>query len=326
MSESVKVETRAGSGASEYQSHALSRKERRQVKKAEKRQRAERTTSKKGIQNDTKEDINSTNVDLGILEVSEDEKEVDDFEEEKDDVDEEAGSAEEIDDEDVPYSDVELDDDADVVPHQKLTVNNAAALRQAYERIHIPWEKYQFDESQSITYSTKVEEKVKDIYDDTERELQFFKQGLDAANEGRKKLTALKVAFSRPADYFAEMVKSDEHMEKLKLKLVEEATEKKAREEAKRQRQLKKFGKQVQHETLQQRQKEKRGTLDKIKSLRKKRQNSEIGTEEFDIAVEEASAAKEETSHKKRRIQNKVVTKSKGNKRPGKSKRRHWKK
>lgn len=80
-------------------------------------------------------------------------------------------------------------------------------------------------------------------------------------------------------------------MDKLKAKLVAEATEKKAREEARRQRQLKKFGKQVQHETLQQRQKEKREALDKIKSMKKKRKNNEMsGADDgFDIAVEEAS-------------------------------------
>ncbi|QPG72736.1 rRNA-processing protein and EBNA1-binding protein ebp2 [Brettanomyces nanus] len=301
---------------SEYKSHTLSKKEHRLLRKLGKKA----TEDKKEV----KEDKGTKGMDLNILDESDDENEVEDFESEKKEEEEEK---EETDD--VPYSDVELDDDADVVPHTKLTVNNNAAIKQAYASISIPWEKHPFDESQSIMYHEKVELEIKDIYDDTERELAFFKQGLDAANEGRKKLLALKVPFSRPADYFAEMVKSDEHMEKLRLKLVAEATDKKAKEEAKRQRELKKFGKQVQHETLQQRQKDKHDTLDKIKSLRKKRQNNEIDNKEFDVGVEEASAGKEEVSRKKRRIHNQVMSKSKDKgkqQRPGKSKRRHWKK
>ncbi|GMG39187.1 unnamed protein product [Ambrosiozyma monospora] len=92
-------------------------------------------------------------------------------------------------------------------------------------------------------------------------------------------------------DYFAEMVKTDEHMDKMKGKLIKEQTEKKAREEARRQRQLKKFGKQVQNETLIKRQKEKRETLDKINSLKKKRKMNEIGGDAFDVGIEEAAAS-----------------------------------
>ncbi|GME83877.1 unnamed protein product [Ambrosiozyma monospora] len=111
-----------------------------------------------------------------------------------------------------------MDSDADVVPHTKLTVNNKAALRESLARIQLKWEKLPFDEHQSITYHSKVEEDIKDIYDDTERELQFFKQGLDAAIQGREKLLKLKIPFARPMDYFAEMVKTDEHMDKMKDK------------------------------------------------------------------------------------------------------------
>lgn len=75
--------------------------------------------------------------------------------------------------------------------------------------------------------------------------------------------------FSRPTDYFAEMVKSDEHMGKIKKKLFDEAAAKKASAEARKQRDLKKFGKQVQVAKLQQRDKEKRETLEKINSLKR---------------------------------------------------------
>lgn len=77
------------------------------------------------------------------------------------------------------------------------------------------------------------------------------------------------VPFSRPADYFAEMVKSDEQMGKIKHKMTEEAANKKAAAEARKQRDLKKFGKQVQIAKLQERDKAKRETLDKINILKR---------------------------------------------------------
>lgn len=174
-------------------------------------------------------------------------------------------------------------------------------MKNALARIQLPWEKHSFQEHQSITSAEPVEPQIKDIYDDTQRELAFYKQALGAALEGRTKLLKMKVPFTRPQDYFAEMVKSDEHMDKLKSKLVKEATEKKASIEAKRQRELKKFGKQVQNATLQDRQKQKRETLDKIKGLKRKRQNDEITTNDFDVAIEEATADADERKDRSKR-------------------------
>ena len=77
------------------------------------------------------------------------------------------------------------------------------------------------------------------------------------------------VPFSRPTDYFAEMVKSDEHMGKIKYKMVDEAANKKAAADARKQRDLKKFGKQVQVAKLQERDKAKRETLDRINLLKR---------------------------------------------------------
>jgi rRNA-processing protein EBP2 len=102
-----------------------------------------------------------------------------------------------------------------------------------------------------------------------QRELAFYAQSLEAAKKGRAALLREGVPFSRPTDYFAEMVKTDEQMGKIKSKLVEEATAKKAAAEARRQRDLKKFGKQVQVAKLQERAKQKRDTLDKIKTLKR---------------------------------------------------------
>ncbi|TKA67702.1 hypothetical protein B0A55_09189 [Friedmanniomyces simplex] len=60
------------------------------------------------------------------------------------------------------------------------------------------------------------------------------------------------------------MVKSEEQMGKVRQKMVDEAARKKASSDARRQRDLKKFGKAVQVAKLQERDRAKRDTLDKI--------------------------------------------------------------
>jgi rRNA-processing protein EBP2 len=206
-------------------------------------------------------------------------------EEEEEEEEEEIEEEEKAEEEEVPLSDVELDDDADVVPHQRTTVNNKTALKQALASIALPRNKLPFFET--LTFTSDAPISLKDIYDDLERELAFYRQGLAAASFARTALKKEKIPFTRPIDYFAEMVKTDEHMDKLKAKLVEDETAKKASQEARRQRELKKFGKKVQHAKLQDRQKEKRDTLEKIKSLKRKRAGNEITSEDFDIAIED---------------------------------------
>lgn len=287
----------------------LSKKEKRRLKKllekAEQRKQNQ-DESENDEDEDEDEETEETALDYKTLAESEDEseeeeqveealeenEEEDEEEEEEEEDEEEEKEEEEVkDEEDVPLSDAELDSDGDVVPHSKLTINNVGALKQSLARIQLPWAKHAFTEHQSILSPERAEEGIKDIYDDTERELAFYKQGLDAAKQGKATLLKLKVPFTRPLDYFAEMVKSDEHMDKLKSKLLKEAADIKASEDAKKQRQLKKFGKKVMHETLQDRARQKKDTLERIKSLKKKRGANEISNDdEFQIALEEATA------------------------------------
>jgi rRNA-processing protein EBP2 len=176
----------------------------------------------------------------------------------------------EDDEEDIPMSDLEdLDDEEkeDMIPHQRLTINNTVALTAALKRIALPTSKIPFSEHQSVTTSEPVT--IADVSDDVNRELAFYKQSLSAAQEARKLLKAEGIPFTRPTDYFAEMVKADEHMAKIKAKLIDEAASKKASAEARKQRDLKKFGKQVQVAKLQERDKERKQTMEKIKVLKR---------------------------------------------------------
>lgn len=174
---------------------------------------------------------------------------------------------------DIALSDLEdlpEEEREDLFVKTKLSINNQPALLAAVKRISIPKDSStSFATHQTVVSSEPTEPKIEDISDDLQRELQLYSQSLDAAKKARALLKAEGLPFSRPKDYFAEMVKDDGHMEKVKAKLVEEATAKKASAEARKLRDLKKFGKQVQVAKLQERAKEKRETLEKIKALKK---------------------------------------------------------
>ncbi|KAL1867100.1 rRNA-processing protein EBP2 [Diaporthe australafricana] len=196
---------------------------------------------------------------------------------------------------DIALSDLEdlpEDEREDLFVKTKLSINNQPALLAAVKRISIPRDSStSFVTHQTVVSSEPTESKIEDISDDLTRELQLYAQSFEAAKKARALLRAEGLPFSRPKDYFAEMVKDDGHMEKVKAKLVEEATAKKASAEARKQRDLKKFGKQVQVAKLQERHKEKRETLEKIKALKKKRAENggDLDTKEadlFDVGVD----------------------------------------
>ncbi|KAL9101151.1 MAG: hypothetical protein Q9163_003553 [Psora crenata] len=200
----------------------------------------------------------------------------------------EVGTQEDEMEDGIPLSDIESlvsSEREDILPHQRLSINNKAALLRVYDSISLPYASLSFSAHQTLTTPNRVS--IPDVHDDLNRELVFYKQCLDAANKGRALLKKEGVPFTRPNDYFAEMVKSDEQMGKVKQKMVDEAAHKRASSEARRQRELKKFGKQVQVAKQQERAREKRETLDKINLLKRMATNEE---DLFDVALENTTA------------------------------------
>lgn len=105
--------------------------------------------------------------------------------------------------------------------------------------------------------------------DDFERELLFYRQAQVAAKEALSKLRDLSVPTERPEDYFAEMVKSDTHMQKIRQKMLNKKESIEKSEKAKKQRTLKKYGKKIQQQVLQKRQQEKKKMLQAVDHLKK---------------------------------------------------------
>ncbi|CAI2177267.1 14593_t:CDS:10 [Funneliformis geosporum] len=111
------------------------------------------------------------------------------------------------DDSDSVFSEEECEDGEEValdsLSSQKIdediihvTINNKSALKKSNKKLTM----------EVITTSEPIV--IKDINNDIEP--------LEAANEGRKKVIESGIMFSRPDDYFAEMVKSDERVTKVR--------------------------------------------------------------------------------------------------------------
>lgn len=73
----------------------------------------------------------------------------------------------------------------------------------------------------------------------------------------------------RPDDYFAEMAKSDDQMKKIREKLVSKQRSMELSEKAKKLREQKKYGKQVQVEVQKKRLEEKKRLAESVKKFRK---------------------------------------------------------
>ncbi|KAI0408228.1 eukaryotic rRNA processing protein EBP2-domain-containing protein [Xylaria palmicola] len=203
-------------------------------------------------------------------------------------------SDEDEEDEEIDWADLPPEEREDLVPRTRININNTTGLLNTLKRFALATDdSAPFTTHQSLASEQPTADVIgEDLMDDIKRELAFYAQALDAAKRGRALLKAAGVPFSRPTDYFAEMVKDDGHMEKVKAKLVEDASAKKASAEARKLRDLKKFGKQVQVAKLQERAKEKRDTLEKIKTLKRKRSETgggDLDTREadlFDVGVD----------------------------------------
>ena len=170
--------------------------------------------------------------------------------------------------------------------HEKIILDQILARF----KLNVP-----FFETQTLTYPETLD--IPDVADDLQRELQLYvlklfsphfpallmhrklsyKQSLWAAQNAYKLFRSSSVPFTRPTDYYAEMLKTDDHMEKIRQKLLDESAGIKASEAAKKQRHLKKFGKAVQVEKVKERAKTRRDLSEKVKEFKKSKSEIYLG-------------------------------------------------
>lgn len=75
---------------------------------------------------------------------------------------------------------------------------------------------------QVITLSYTSGDNVPDIHDDMARELAFYTAAKSAADDAIARFDGASIPWQRPPDYYAESVKSDGHMAKVKQQLMYE--------------------------------------------------------------------------------------------------------
>ncbi|KAF5743587.1 rRNA-processing protein EBP2 [Tripterygium wilfordii] len=146
------------------------------------------------------------------------------------------------------------------------------------------------------------QEQEVDVNDDLHREAAFYRQALEGTRQAFEKLQSMKLPFLRPPDYYAEMVKSDAHMEKVRGRFLAEKRSREEADERRKAREAKKLAKEVQAQKLKERAKQKKEEIESVKKWRKQRQQSGFAGgdkgSEMDFAFEDGKSF--ERSNKKR--------------------------
>ncbi|KAJ8415599.1 hypothetical protein AAFF_G00425790 [Aldrovandia affinis] len=161
----------------------------------------------------------------------------------------------------------------------KTTANNVEGMKQCLVefRRNLPWvERLDMSNPPAADIVAKAEGKLAtqdsgpiNAEDDFQREMYFYRQAQASVLEALPQLLKLKIATKRPEDYFAEMAKTDQHMQKIRKKLIMKQTAMEKSEKAKKLREQRKYGKKVQTEVLQKRQKEKKAMMASVKNYQK---------------------------------------------------------
>ncbi|XP_049849205.1 uncharacterized protein LOC126318231 isoform X2 [Schistocerca gregaria] len=115
---------------------------------------------------------------------------------------------------------------------------------------------------------------VEDVEDDLKRETAIYTSTLETVTRALNKLKQEKQKYQRPDDYYAEMVKSDEHMLKLKDHLLAEKRRKEEWYKKLKELQLRKFAKKAQVSVSIKRQKQKAEDLEIVRQWRLKQRNA----------------------------------------------------
>jgi len=166
-------------------------------------------------------------------------------------------------------------------------VNNVAKLK---ERLIAIQKNLDWIEHLDVTVDLKMtpEDTKILIGDSFKQEHLFYKQAHTAAVQALPRIRSLGVETLRPQDYFAEMVKSDQHMRKIKEKLISKQLVAEKTEKVTKMRKMKKLGKKVQQEVLKKRADDKKSMLSDVKKMRKGKAASDAlndDKDEFNVSV-----------------------------------------
>lgn len=122
--------------------------------------------------------------------------------------------------------------------------------------------------------------------EDVKREVVYHDQTLANVREAFRRLRAMRIPATRPKDYFAEMIKDDQQMFKVRARVAEEQKRIAAVEERKRNQASRKFQKTVRANKLKGRAMEKNKMLKGIDEWRKERKKGGSSLDEINAGLE----------------------------------------
>ncbi|KAJ8450656.1 hypothetical protein Cgig2_021128 [Carnegiea gigantea] len=137
---------------------------------------------------------------------------------------------------------------------------------------------------QTLAVDIRQEQEV-DVNDDLAREAAFYTLALEGTRQAFEKLQSMGLPFLRPFDYYAEMVKSDAHMQKVKSRLLLEKKQIEEAEERRKAREAKRIAKQVQAEKQKERARERKEQIESVKKWRKQRERSGFADDKDEMGL-----------------------------------------
>ncbi|CAJ1036287.1 putative Eukaryotic rRNA processing protein EBP2 [Leishmania utingensis] len=155
--------------------------------------------------------------------------------------------------------------------------------------------------------------------DDPKREEAFIQQTLLSVVRGISLLEEAGVPWKRPDDYYAEMYKSDVHMNDVRQAMEASKARIEAQAHRRTMKEQKKYGKEVQAEVMRQRAKYKRDMQESLSDWRKKRR----GNGSLQDMLSDDEGDRDAKRFKAQRTPRARNLRPGGNKRPGKNARRH---
>ena len=160
------------------------------------------------------------------------------------------------------------------LPSLVVALSRAPRPRLASASADFQWTKKAKWIDHMVVAGTKTAETLADVNDDLARETHFYERALRSAEVAIKNLKEIGVAVKRPDDFYAEMVKSDEHMKRVRAELIFEQTSQETREERRKAREQKRYGKQVQAEKIKERTLKKKESIKNLDKWRKQRKQN----------------------------------------------------
>lgn len=120
---------------------------------------------------------------------------------------------------DMNEDDKDEDDETALQPRPREFLNNQNGLRQALMEIEAQNGPRPWPETMEVCQFPLG---LEDVHDDLARETAFYRVALAAVKEGRARLAKHNVPYKRPEDFFCDMLKSDDHMARVRFWSLEE--------------------------------------------------------------------------------------------------------